>query len=179
MAAQWYLHIQGDVYGPYNTADVEGYLAEGRIYSTTLATHELGAQFCPLSDYKAFFPPENSAPSYSIPPATEIVSITDGPPPHLPRLPESLILLVVAELQSGKTLAFLQTLQTLGAAERLGEALWFLKTETEMADVHAALAQSLTHDDRLLILSPHTQDITGSNISENLISRVKTLWRKL
>jgi len=58
----------------------------------------------------------------------------------------------MAEIRSENGMAFLQTLQSSGTAQRIGDSVWLLRSGTSVEQLRNRLSQTLTRDDRLFIL---------------------------
>ncbi len=86
------------------------------------------------------------------------------------------VFMVMAEIRSGNGMQFLQTLQAQGAAQRIGDALWVLRSANSVEQLRNTLSQCLTRDDRLFLLDSFANKTAWFNIGADMDARIRELW---
>lgn len=86
------------------------------------------------------------------------------------------VFLVMAEIRSDGMIEFLQKLQGFGAAQKLSENIWLVKSASSVEHLRNTLSQSLNRQDRLFILDAATNTPAWFNIGADLDSRIRDLW---
>lgn len=86
------------------------------------------------------------------------------------------VYMVMAEIQSGSAMRFLQTLQNFGRAQRVGDTVWILKSEASAEKLQDALSQTLTRQDRLFISATTEDHSAWFNLGADMDSRIRALW---
>jgi len=115
--------------------------------------------------------------------------VQTAPVAHLGRLSEqpnyastqavqanAVVYIVMAEIQSGSAMRFLQTLQNFGRAQRVGDTVWVLKSQASAQNLQLALSQTLTRQDRLFISATTAAQSAWFNLGADMDSRIKALW---
>ena len=86
------------------------------------------------------------------------------------------VFIVMAEIRSVNGMDFLQALQSQGTAQRIGDSLWLLKSDTSVEKLRNILSQTLTGDDRLFLLDSFANKTAWFNIGTNMDARIRELW---
>lgn len=86
------------------------------------------------------------------------------------------VFIVMAEIRSGNGMAFLQTLQNEGVAQRIGDSVWLLRSGTSVEQLRNRLSQTLTRDDRLFLLDSFKNETAWFNIGSDMDVRIRELW---
>ncbi len=282
----WYVQINGQVYGPYSTVQMHGFVQEGRIIPQSQISTSPGQVFRPASDYKAFNPAlvkpqmpqaleltqelpdfepvtrpgmqsktppvttshapniaadfaaarprqiEKKVPTFKdqqafkpiefkaveysphmhrqlgpspdqqghvnfapIPlrkpmPLADIVEPNKLPVPA-PQKPvqtirpqrreptgddATIVLLVMAEFRSGHAMGFLKAIQKQGVAQRIGDTVWLLKTQTTANELRNLLSQTMQREDRLFIMDSFNNQTAWFNIGSDMDRRIREFW---
>jgi len=82
----------------------------------------------------------------------------------------------MAEIRSSNGMNFLQALQGQGLAQRIGDSVWLLKSETSVEQLRNVLSQTLTGDDRLFLLDSFANKTAWFNIGTDMDARIRQLW---
>jgi hypothetical protein len=82
----------------------------------------------------------------------------------------------MAEIRSENGMQFLQALQTQGAAQRIGDAVWVLRSANSVEQLRNKLSQCLTRDDRLFLLDSFANKTAWFNIGADMDARIRELW---
>jgi len=276
----WYVQINGQVYGPYSTVQMHGFVEEGRIISDSQISTSPDQVFRSASDYKAFNPalitpqlPQTLAQTLELTQAitpSEMVLRPGATPqapkpaqqnfkpveynPHLdenarhyetvvfqpltpspqkqqaavnqlanqdrgqtsrvtpnsvvnndvdkidavkpvnlkPKPPAALhtqdteidshqagkniVLLVMAEFRSGHAMGFLKAIQNQGVAQRIGDTVWLLKTQTTVNELRNILSQTMQREDRLFIMDSFNNKTAWFNIGSDMDRRIREFW---
>jgi hypothetical protein len=159
---QYYMSIDGTLYGPYAADLMKQYASEGRIGPQSLISNDLNsgfkeAQYWP--EYAIWIPqPLNPAPQ-------------ETKQKHLPS-----VFFVIADLNSGQNIGFLKALQSLGKTQRLSESVWIMAADLDIDTLRDRLSQTLTSQDRLFIHDSFSNRAGWFNIGEGLDEKIRELW---
>lgn len=86
------------------------------------------------------------------------------------------VFLIMAEIRSGGEMAFLQTMQSFGQAERIGDTVWLIRSPHSVDQIRNTLSQTLDQQDRLFILDSKAGKTAWFNIGADLDHRIRELW---
>lgn len=205
----WFVLVEQQTFGPYSTAQMEGFVREGRIIGESVITHNLDQGFYRASAYPIYA--KWQAETQKAPIATATVTqigqqqlghsmqVAVGQTHTQPNNPYEIqhvdihanqtrtsnspqtqlkpsVFLIMAEIQSGQAMRFLQRLQTLGTAQRIGDTVWLLRSPTTADSLRSALSQTLTKSDRLFILDSNRNEKAWFNIGADMGNRINDLW---
>lgn len=194
---QWFAQVSGQIYGPYDDAQMQSFVSEGRITGQSMISNTPGSGFFQAVGYDVFslwsgtgqvrragggmaqtgHQIQNPAPhmqSRYMQPAQAEQS-APSTPAQTPDAAQAQCV-IMAEIRSESLVTFLQRLQTFGHAERIGETVWILKTAHNVQALRNALSQSLTRQDRLFIVDSANNKTAWFNIGADLDSRIRNLW---
>lgn len=202
----WYVQVGGQAYGPYDTAQMRGFVLEGRINAQSLLSQHAMQGYAPANQFPAFIEwSSQSAPksepvqvlrpmsnvdggvlARQIQPASQIPqALAPNPAParHGQTAPQALaqniantVIVVMAEIRSGQGMQFLQALQAQGTAQRIGDSVWLLQCGTTVEQLRNQLSQALTRDDRLFLLDSFKNETAWFNIGSDMDVRIRELW---
>ncbi len=174
----WHVHFSGQTYGPYSSTQMQAFVEEGRVVETSLITHQLDRGFYRASAYPVFKTwSEANAQSQPVEQASAMkvaVGQSHKAAPLQSRGPA--VFLIMAEIRSGQTMRFLQTLQSHGKAQRIGDTVWLLKATSSVDILRRSLSQDLSKQDRLFILDSFKNDKAWFNIGADMDQRIRDLW---
>jgi len=105
--------------------------------------------------------PTGHAPQ-ALAPSPAIAQPTPIAPQIAPQAAPNTVFVVMAEIRSENGMAFLQTLQSSGTAQRIGDSVWLLRSGTSVEQLRNRLSQILTRDDRLFILDSFQNETASS-----------------
>ena len=89
---------------------------------------------------------------------------------------KSCVFLIMAEIRSDGEMAFLQTMQSFGQAERIGDTVWLVRSPRTVEQIRNTLSQTLNQQDRLFILDSKASKTAWFNIGADLDHRIRELW---
>jgi len=177
----WYVQIEGQVYGPYTHALMTDYVNEGRIIEGSLITADPAQGFVEAQRYSQFNEwrmaqvqqPAQMAAGAELytPQLTSAAQVTQTQAATHPT-----VFTIMAEIRSGQSMGFLQTLQSFGPAQRIGDTVWIVKSATNATALRNALSQQLTREDRLFIVDSFANETAWFNIGADMDSRIRDLW---
>ena len=119
--------------------------------------------------------PTGHAPQ-ALAPSPAIAQPTPIAPQIAPQAAPNTVFVVMAEIRSENGMAFLQTLQSSGTAQRIGDSVWLLRSGTSVEQLRNRLSQILTRDDRLFILDSFQNETAWFNIGSDMDVRIRELW---
>lgn len=160
-SAQWWVSVGSGVYGPYDTARVRDFIAEGRVrHATRVARSRDDVCWSPaafVAEFIDLFPaapePEREAPS-----------------------PGPANVLVYAEFHSAAAMRLETTLSGIGRTARLAPNLYALRTKESVVAVRSALARIAFPGDRFLILDATRNRHAWCNLGPEAEARLRDIW---
>lgn len=178
----WYVQIEGQVYGPYSHDLMTEYVNEGRVIETSLITAEPSHGFVEAKRYPQFAEwkttrvqqPAQIAAGAEL--YTPQISTAAPITAQTPNTSHPKAFTIMAEIRSGQTMGFLQTLQSFGPAQRIGDTVWIVKSTSTATALRNALSQQLTREDRLFIVDSFANETSWFNIGADMDSRIRELW---
>lgn len=213
----WYVQVAGQSYGPYNAAQMQAYVREGRVAPQSLISPSETQSFAQAQSFPEFqswssleatqvrapvqqsvlrpmsnvgggvlarqmqpaiHTPQNLAPTPS--PAQQpqfVPEIAYQQDPHIePHSVKKTVFIVMAEIRSENGFKFLQALQQEGIAQRIGDSVWLLRSQTSVERLRNTLSQTLTKDDRLFLLDSFANETAWFNIGSDMDVRIRELW---
>ena len=195
---QWFVQVSGQVYGPYDDGAMQSFVSEGRITGGSKITNDPSGGFYDASAYDIYnfwagtgqarvnaAPLDTPLRSFQTEPETPAAALLSAPltpiraqetePTASPEQAEA-IFTIMAEIRSGDTMAFLQTLQSFGRVERIGETLWALRSIATAEQLRNALSSTLGRQDRMFIVDSVSNRTAWFNIGADLDKRIRNLW---
>jgi len=162
---QWYIKVDNQAYGPFSDKILWQFMCEGRVNAQTLVSQNPNQPYRLVSADPGLMNWLSQTPD----------NITKKPEITAPLANRS-VFVVMAEIRSGRGMDFLQTLQGLGAVERIGDTLWLLQAAISVEELRNVLSQPLSADDRLFILDSFENRTAWFNIGTNMDQRIQELW---
>jgi len=89
---------------------------------------------------------------------------------------QSSVFLIMAEIRSEGEMAFLQSMQSFGQTQRVGDTVWLVRSASSVERIRNALSQTLNQQDRLFILDTSVGKTAWFNIGADLDHRIRELW---
>ncbi|MEL7231879.1 MAG: hypothetical protein AAGJ85_05150, partial [Pseudomonadota bacterium] len=83
--------------------------------------------------------------------------------------------LVMAEIRSGQAMRFLQTLQSLGDVQRIGQTVWLLRSTATPSQIIETLSPPLGMDDRLFVVEAQEAAHSGFNLGREIDAKLKSM----
>ncbi len=200
---QWYVQVSGQSYGPYSMAQMIAFIGEGRIIAGSLISQDATQGFAMAAGFPAFagqLAPyaaphvlqqahaQHQAQRGEIRPQPQDVLT---PQPHMHTGERSAqqsepqaaiapsVFLVMAEINSENGMRFLQSLQSFGPAQRIGDTVWLVRAGTDIDNLRNALANTLTRQDRVFIMDSFNNRTAWFNIGADMDTRIKELWASI
>lgn len=199
ISMQWFVQVSGQVYGPYDDNAMQSFVAEGRVNAASRITNNPAGGFYVASAFDIFSfwsgtgqaqisagsTGKTSAPARSfstLHSARDAARERDFEPLQLQ--PQQIdkqdgagtTFVIMAEIRSTDAMTFLQTLQSFGRTERIGETLWALRSAASAEQLRNALSQTLGRQDRMFIIDSANNKTAWFNIGADLDKRIRDLW---
>ncbi len=89
---------------------------------------------------------------------------------------KSTVYLVMAEIHSNGEIAFLKALQNFANPQRIGDAVWLVRSSHSAEQLRNTLSQTLNQQDRLFIMVSDIAKPAWFNIGADLDHRIRELW---
>jgi hypothetical protein len=187
----WIVSVAGQAYGPYSTAQMEAFAAEGRLAPHSLVAQPGDTQFRPASDEPAlstFFKPNTfvQEPQTTIS-ATSVVQPvkrddagsqkfgrqadenSDGTPTRF---------LVISDMKSGSIAAIEDELHRLGPVCVVYPQMWIVQSEQTVTGIKNLLIQKLGKLDTLFVVDTTHDKAAWFNFSPEAESRIRRAWSR-
>ena len=159
---QWFIQVDGQAYGPFDDKTLWSYMLEGRVGAQSLISQNVNTGYQLVSSDPGLMNWVQQARQQSTPQPT-----AEHPPS---------VFMIMAEIKSGRGLNFLQTLQSLGATQRLGSTVWILQARAKAETLRDVLCQPLGDDDRLFVLDSFANETSWYNLSPEMDEQIAQLW---
>ena len=201
----WYVQVNGQSYGPYDSAQMKGFVAEGRVNEQSIISQTPAQGYAQAVQFQSFaawsgqavqapqpvqqaqilrpmsnvgggvlarqMQPSSYAPQALAPNPAPIQQVQRAPQPAA-----NTVFVVMAEIRSDNGMQFLQALQSEGAAQRIGDSVWLLRSGSTVEQLRNRLSQALTKDDRLFLLDSFKNETAWFNIGSDMDIRIRELW---
>ena len=183
---QWYVRVEGETYGPYDDATMWGFVQESRVTVHSEVSVRPDRGFRPARDWLEiahwFHPPvtqpvaqpvtqsRSPEPRYEPvrEPAFEPTQNNAGasqPQEYVPAASQSTnLLLVVANIRSGRLSLFTQTMTTLGQMRPLTASTWLVESAIDPENAKSVLSPALASTDSLLIVDASDAVFASCNL---------------
>jgi len=190
MSDTWYVQVNGQAYGPYTAAQMQGFVTEGRVNAQSVISQSAAEGYA----YAANFRPFQTWSGQQAQVLRPVAATTGGvlarqttPDGYAPQAVapnpaptshsgQTTVFMVMAEIRSGNGMQFLQALQAQGAAQRIGDSVWVLRSVNTVEQLRNTLSQCLTRDDRLFLLDSFANKTAWFNIGADMDARIRELW---
>ena len=155
--ARWYVRVDDSVYGPFDDATLRDYMREGRVTAQSFISQDVRGEFRQVATYPAM-----------------MLAIGESPAAASQALAPRLIM---AEIRSGRSLQFLQLLQTLGPSQRVGDSVWVLSSALDAAALCDVLSRPLGQQDRMMVLDAKDAPRASFNLGQSVDERLAEMFR--
>lgn len=159
---QWFVQVDGQAYGPFDDKTLWSYMVEGRVGAQSLISHSANTGYRLLSSDPGLM--------------NWLAQAKTQPAPQTQAAQPATVFMIMAEIKSGQGINFLQTLQSLGPTQRLGNTVWILQARTTVETLRDILAPPLGRDDRFFVLDSFANETAWFNLSPELGQQIESLW---
>lgn len=171
---QWYIQVEQQSYGPFDDQTLWAFMCEGRVNAQSLISQYPNTAFRLVSADPGLMNwiaqvPLNAQQNY------QAQHVQTQGPSHNPQAALTAFM-IMAEIRSGQAMEFLQTLQSLGDVERIGDTVWLLQARASSEDIRNMLCQPLSSDDRLFVMDSFANETAWFNLGTQMDSRIRELW---
>lgn len=168
---QWYVRVEGETYGPYDDQTLWGFVQESRVTAHSEVSVRPDRGFRPARDWLEiahWFHTPAMQPQALQPVHHQNVQEQPLYEPYYEPIQETMaaqpveeftqptvstnLLLIVANIRSGRLSLFTQTLTTLGQMRPLTASSWLVESEIDPENAKSVLSPALATSDSLLIL---------------------------
>ena len=163
----WYIRVSGTVYGPFDDRTVWTYVQEGRV----TALSDLSMR--PDQGYQAAKNWLEIAHWFLAPVVEQAPQLTPAPPVQ-PK--HTSLMLIMAEIRSGRSMAFIQTLQSLGDAQQIGDSVWLLQSSSDPEQMKSVLGPTLSVSDRLFVVDATHSEFAAYNLGADVDGQLKQIF---
>jgi len=166
-ARNWYIQVDKQAYGPFDDKTLWSYMIEGRVSAQSLISQSANTGYRPVSANPGLMNWLSQAKASQSPQQQTQQAANVQPT----------VFMIMAEIRSGRGMDFLQSLQSLGATQRLGSSVWVLQARTKAETLRDILSQPLGADDRLFILDSFANETAWFNLSPEMDTKIAQLWK--
>lgn len=163
----WYIRVSGTVYGPFDDRTVWTYVQEGRVTALSDLSMRPDQGYQPAKNWLEIS-------HWFLAPPVEAAPAVAPAPPVAPK--HTSLMLVMAEIRSGRSMAFLQTLQSLGDAKRIGDSVWLLQSSSDPDQMKSVLGPTLSVSDRLFIVDATYSEFSAYNLGADVEGDLKQIF---
>lgn len=169
---QWYVRVEGTSYGPYDDRTLWAYVQESRVTAHSEVSLRPDRGFRPARDWLEIAHWFHGAKAQTPLPqtyvtqthASETLSVEPDIHPAPSTQMELKLLLIVANIRSGRLSLFTQTLMSLGQMRALTPSTWLVESQISSDDTKAVLGPALSSKDSLLILDASNVEFSSYNL---------------
>ena len=181
MAETWTISVGGRSYGPYTSAQMQAFAAEGRVAPHSLVARSGDTEYRPASEdmeLAALFQP---APTPVATPAPQPEE--RSPSGAFGRQDKEIVgershFIIVADMKSRSVAGLEEEIFNLGPAVSLVPQAWILSSELPLAAIRSALVQKLGKIDLLFIADATHNKAAWFNFGPESEARIRRTWTK-
>lgn len=166
-ARLWYIRVSGTVYGPFDDRTVWTYVQEGRVTALSDLSMRPDHGYQPAKNWLEIA-------HWFLAPTVEQAPAIVPAPPVQPKFTS--LMLVMAEIRSGRAMAFLQTLEALGDTQRLGDSVWLLQSNSDPEQMKSLLGPTLSVSDRLFVVDATYSEFSAYNLGPDVDDQLKQIF---
>ena len=162
----WFVKVEGRVYGPYTPAQMQSFVAEGRIAAHSQVSDQREGEWqaaSELDDFKAWMgqPQDNegNAPEKRVTPGARTANFV-----------------IVTEIHSENGPEFQNALSAYGELEVITSGVWLLRGPTTASVLRNELSHVLDRDDKLMIVDASRDRAAWFNLGREADQNIRTLW---
>lgn len=163
----WYIRVTGTIYGPFDDRTVWTYVQEGRVTALSDLSMRPDHGYQPAKNWLEIA-------HWFLAPVVEHPPEPTPAPPVQPK--HTSLMLVMAEIRSGRSMAFLQTLQSLGDAQRIGDSVWLLQSNSDPEQMKSVLGPTLSVSDRLFVVDATYSEFSAYNLGADIDGQLKKIF---
>lgn len=163
----WYIRVSGTVYGPFDDRTVWTYVQERRVTALSDLSTRPDHGYQPAKNWLEIA-------HWFLAPVVEPAPQLAPAPPTQPK--HTSLMLVMAEIRSGRSMAFLQTLQSLGDAQRIGDSVWLLQSNSDPEQMKSVLGPTLSVSDRLFVVDATYSEFSAYNLGSEVDGQLKQIF---
>ncbi|MGH6872685.1 MAG: DUF4339 domain-containing protein [Rhizomicrobium sp.] len=179
MSDTWFVNVQGRAYGPYTEAQMESFVAEGRLAAHSLVTRSGDTEFRTAGDepvFAALFQ-QSKAKAESIRPA-DAAAASFGKGDADAGEPERSHFVIIADMKSRSVQGLEEEIFNLGPAHAILPQIWILSTDQPINGVRNLLVQKLGKLDVLFVVDASHNKAAWFNFGPEADSRIRRIWVK-
>jgi hypothetical protein len=157
----WWVQAKGASYGPYARAQLDRFVAEGRIRASTLVSTRRDGGW---------------REAHSAPELAGLFAAPAPTPGFAPKAHEPANLFVFTEIHSGAWMQFMAALEAMGRIAELAPGFWILRTRLSSGAVRNALSQTLASGDRFVVVDATRDRLAWFNMGPGPEVAIREVW---
>jgi GYF domain 2 len=185
MSDTWFVNVQGRAYGPYSEAQMEGFVAEGRLAAHSLVTRAGETEFRSAGDEPVFATLFQQQQQLAVAEAVVPAEPAAAPISSFGRhdvepdaVAERAHFIIVADMKSRSVQGLEEEIYNLGPAYAILPQVWILSTEQTVNTVRNLLIQKLGKLDVLFVVDAAHNKAAWFNFGPEADSRIRRIWAK-
>ncbi|HEX3674508.1 MAG TPA: DUF4339 domain-containing protein [Rhizomicrobium sp.] len=185
MSDTWFVNVQGRAYGPYSEAQMEGFVAEGRLAAHSLVTRAGETEFRSAGDEPVFATLFQQQQQQAVAEAVTPAEPTAAPISSFGRhdvepdaVAERAHFIIVADMKSRSVQGLEEEIYNLGPAYAILPQVWILSTDQSVNTVRNLLIQKLGKLDVLFVVDAAHNKAAWFNFGPEADSRIRRIWAK-
>lgn len=164
---QWWVQIKGKAYGPYDLAQMQRFMAEGRLRPASLVSNSPDGEWREARAAEGLAAPAR-------PRALTTSAAAEGEKP----VAELANVFVYAEIHSGGWTPFMAALESMGVVVDLAPGLWLVRTRHSAGVVRNTLSQTLERGDRFVVIDATRDRLAWFNLGPEVDVHIRDVWNQ-
>jgi hypothetical protein len=187
MSIAWMVSVGGQPYGPYTTAQMQAFSAEGRLIGQSLVARAGEQNFQPFStigEFSQLFQSEfQDEPIEASPERAKPARTAEAPQPKFGAQESGdsqAHVVIMTDMRSGSIAAVEQIIADLGPSYQPLPQVWILQSDNKSVNaIKNLLVQKLGKLDKLLVFDATNDKIAYFNFAPEGEARIRRLWAKV
>jgi GYF domain 2 len=182
MPETWHISVQDRAYGPYTEAQMEAFVAEGRLAPHSLVARAGETQFRPAGEEPAlaflFEPAISGAIAQPMTPQEPAAAQAFGRHDDQQAAGERAHIIVLADMKSRSITGLEEEIYNLGPAHPILPQAWLVVSELPVQAVRNLLVQKLGKLDTIFVIDATHDKASWFNFGPESDIRIRRIWAK-
>jgi hypothetical protein len=157
---EWWIQVRASAYGPYTSAQVRQFIAEGRVRPATQVARDRAGPWSEARKTAEF--------------ADALTAQTR--PAEAPHAAAVGNLFVCAEIHSGAWNAFMAALERMGRVAELAPGFWLVRSPFSSGVLRNTLSQTLERGDRFVVIDATRDRLAWFNMGPGVDVAIREVW---
>ncbi|MGE0595298.1 MAG: DUF4339 domain-containing protein [Hyphomonadaceae bacterium] len=166
-AAQWWVQVRGQAYGPYSFEQLCRFVEEGRIRPSTPVSDKPESGWTEARRIGGLMTPLRAEPLAVTQTIGHAGAVTGDVAANV---------FVHAEIHSGAWTPFMAALESMGAVCDLAPGLWLVRTRFSAGVIRNTLSQTLERGDRFVVIDATRDRFAWFNLGPEVDVNIGRVW---